>query len=1029
MSEAAEMPGQVPIVPPSAEEDAAAEPPSQPEEQPPSPADDRKKHWRRRAICRTCCWLLFPFAFLAVYVFVVEVYLRCHSFLGCENEWALELTVPLALDVSGCDVNMRPAAPGEPASIAGKMLRGVKVPEPTRDSTIVGPDGNGAVQYLQVANENCDDHAGGLVRCGGACELTISTANNTAGEGLDLLKLKMGGGGKLSVARGTVVKELQVSGSVRSMIVDGAIFNSKLKASVSEGTITVVDTDAPSFSLRTKSGSVAFYDHSLPDRSYTLDYRSNQEQVCVRALDVESFTDTIGLPWSRCDISQSKWRKKLQKQYDSDLNTKVTADEFKEGLEKLPICLGGKCPLKSSTGGLQSLLFDADDGSRRSYCKFSDFADRIYEQNLTALVSGCMRRVSVTPDAGSTSSHSLSMTADTGSVLVEVGDERRVLSWPNASHPRLDSLSWGQPGLRLLQASATTLLSIRDEFGGLDKTEELYLSMEVVTQKHGSSRWVFTTNPVYVDLEPARLFMISGGALSPAIRQERIETYDGDCVGGSRSDWADFSITPDNARLSDEELIEIFALLSKALTPNKQLVMRGVLIHYEPGSTAWAPRVATFSPVPGGDDDSIRVQRCVEHFHPDNSSDLGCPSWFSSSSGFLRRAWVISIIIAVIWTIAISWMALKYTRTLVQHLRKRSQVQDMLANLAVDVASNKKGPKSSTKKARRAKTLRQHVDALTGGGKKWAETVLNKVLSTDDTVTELMHFCIEIPIKRMLGNSVKSFVSQQCATEQELESLKARRRQGQSDGLVSRLSSRLMRTGSVKPSDSDEPEPLEWNSFFKEYQNFCFRQDYTIVDDFLQVREHLHEQCPDVTIRSPTAPETILTGVRWLDTDESPDRDSKHAKLQLQKDSSDADILQVFFARHCEVTHDDDQIVWRSDDENRDGLKSLTAWLAEDSQTAIIGSRDSVSVAGHYTTVEGVLRPPAALSEVVARMGVQVKREQIRTLHGLYLLSDLRAQGFEAVSSEMDVRWVWWVIQAALVSAQGVIVFGILFLL
>ena len=98
------------------------------------------------------------------------------------------------------------------------------------------------------------------------------------------------------------------------MIVDGATFNSKLKASVSEGTITVVDTDAPSFSLRTKSGSVAFYHHTLPDRSYTLDYRSNQEQVCVRALDVESFTDTIGLPWSRCDISQSKWRKKLQKQ-------------------------------------------------------------------------------------------------------------------------------------------------------------------------------------------------------------------------------------------------------------------------------------------------------------------------------------------------------------------------------------------------------------------------------------------------------------------------------------------------------------------------------------------------------------------------------------------------------------------------------------------------------------------------------------------------------------------------------------------
>ena len=115
----------------------------------------------------------------------------------------------------------------------------------------------------------------------------------------------------------------------------------------------------------------------------------------MRALDVESLADTVE-SLERCDISQSKWRKKLQKQYDGDWNTKVTADEFKEGLEKLPICLGGKCPLKSSTGGLQSLLFDADDGSRRSYCKFSDFADRIYEQNLTALVSGCTRRVSVT---------------------------------------------------------------------------------------------------------------------------------------------------------------------------------------------------------------------------------------------------------------------------------------------------------------------------------------------------------------------------------------------------------------------------------------------------------------------------------------------------------------------------------------------------------------------------------------------------------------------------------------------------------
>ena len=54
-----------------------------------------------------------------------------------------------------------------------------------------------------------------------------------------------------------------------------------------------------------------------------------------------------------------------------DDRPEITADEFKEGLEKLPICLGGKCPLKSSTGGLQSLLFDADDGSRRSYCRFS----------------------------------------------------------------------------------------------------------------------------------------------------------------------------------------------------------------------------------------------------------------------------------------------------------------------------------------------------------------------------------------------------------------------------------------------------------------------------------------------------------------------------------------------------------------------------------------------------------------------------------------------------------------------------------
>ena len=73
--------------------------------------------------------------------------------------------------------------------------------------------------------------------------------------------------------------------------------------------------------------------------------------------------------------------------------------------------------------------------------------------------------------------------------------------------------------------------------------------MEVVTQSTGQA----TTNPVYVDLEPARLFMISGGTLSPAIRQERIETYDGD---RSRAAPTGPTFTPQRAaqRRADRDL-------------------------------------------------------------------------------------------------------------------------------------------------------------------------------------------------------------------------------------------------------------------------------------------------------------------------------------------------------------------------------------------------------------------------------------------------------------------------------------------
>ena len=148
-AEAAEVPGQVPIVPPSSS-GAVPEPRQQgsSRRRPAPPTTGRSTAPPRP---RTRCWLLFPFAFLAVYVFVVEVYLRCHSFLGCENGGRSDGAA--ALDVSGRDVNMRPAAAGS-RLIAGKMLRGVKVSEPTRDSESSGPTG-GALLPAGCQRELC----------------------------------------------------------------------------------------------------------------------------------------------------------------------------------------------------------------------------------------------------------------------------------------------------------------------------------------------------------------------------------------------------------------------------------------------------------------------------------------------------------------------------------------------------------------------------------------------------------------------------------------------------------------------------------------------------------------------------------------------------------------------------------------------------------------------------------------------------------------------------------------------------------
>jgi hypothetical protein len=387
---------------------------------------------RRRRACRVGCWLLWP---LIVFLFGWSVIRKLFYFGDHEIEYTSN--APFQLKVIGCDIVISPGDKSKITVSYYRSLLSTTGPFERRHAT------TGALQYLSVTNgQACSGVSSyGLGNCTRECLVAVQTVPT---EQIKQLAISMAPGQSptssvVTVGRGTTMASLQISGAADVVVLDSN-FTQELAIGVSVGDVTVRDTSAPSFHLKSSLGSVRFgASSSHPSGSgYDIAYASGIGVAC----------GTAGPP----------------------------------AFDRFEVAVPAASTPPATSGALQ----------------------------LT------------NPDAPAAAKTKLTMEAENGAVEFQLSGFDATVAAASASSV--------QDRITLSQSSAAELAKLRDTYGLISNTEELYLTMEVISPLTGvPTRWVYTTNAAFVTLEPFSLYLLSLGLLVPTVVVQRVEFFDLDC--------------------------------------------------------------------------------------------------------------------------------------------------------------------------------------------------------------------------------------------------------------------------------------------------------------------------------------------------------------------------------------------------------------------------------------------------------------------------------------------------------------------
>ena len=271
-----------------------------------------------------------------------------------------------------------------------------------------------------------------------------------------------------------------------------------------------------------------------------------------------------------CDVDAA-WR-----HFDADASGFVDQTEFAKGLVKLDKCVGDGCPHYTLPLSLTSTVFDAgqNDGSSVVQLVNQDFTNRLSILNLTELFPDCYSRIKAS--SSSASSTNASMTVD-----VRAGEFR--LDYVPESLPRT---YWhpakALPGIRMLQRDAETLAAKIGHYarpgGFVNRFVFAVIDVEESTGGIPADRWLYASNDVYLELNPALLEMLSFTFLAPRVARYRVRFTNGDACENSRNQ----SLTEKRAKVYEE--IRAALTLSSALETDR-LLLRGELVRVKRGNS------------------------------------------------------------------------------------------------------------------------------------------------------------------------------------------------------------------------------------------------------------------------------------------------------------------------------------------------------------------------------------------------------------------------------------------------------------
>jgi len=824
--------------------------------------NDREK---RRRMVRICALFMNP---LIVY-FLARI---SAGVVFLKQEFHFDANGTLDLEVSGCNVDV--------FAMTGQETRG----RLTLERNLVRSKATTRfrmetrlLEFIKVRNEVlCERFQSRF--CEPVCSIGIFVPDKNTLD-LRLMQEAVDNGGLVAFQShpGVKLSRLTVSGtSVYTRIVENVISEQTRVTSGSEQ-IDVINSFlgasewgwlvAPQSNIRVifEEGN-AIVDEFVQVVEANVRSTTNDKRICTWAKT--QWYENISVAVDECLTGRSLGR--LQSTFDADLNRKITATDFDEGVQSLDKCCGSNCPVRDLCSWSYTPLFIPFGAS---FVWLEDFFENVRQNRDYTVIDRCTRRVLLAP-ADSFNLTNLDSTMKVQPLSLRTNQGTIQVALVNSSEIITES---SNEGLRMLRASATPLMNeITNAFANgknVDRSENFFAVFYVDFSpyfedyaKVQTFKFVYTNQPVFLSVPPSLLSAVSFGLLSPETKIYRLDFAAPGC----------FST---NATVAEDIGKEIF----RVLLPRFQSSLLGTLVEVQEGSTFSAPILRQFTrDVSTGEIlTSIRKPHVLGRFSLISSVIIGCT--------------VAALIIS------------KFS--MIMHVQLRKKFKSDEARAKVFISRNQNDEESAEERQNAMRKMEEMHHVL-------------------ERPVELCDVLLVDPVRRHLADSLVSFVNQTYFVDTKMASLNRKKRTARARALAAlfsilRCRFRRQFLSRVEPKEALEQlsrrddirmeSSLTMSKFMREYESFCFERNLDMEENLYVVKKRLLTR---FGVRARSFMATRVQGCRWksspttlcsYDNDYrlyAKERESLKNLISKKGEVSLEELFGVFLNEFCEVSGD-----------------------------------------------------------------------------------------------------------------------------